>query len=215
MYTQDNRDYFHYRWNAVGAFDGVPNDGQWTASPASNAILSPTNGLAYWATAYISYFGGTRRIGRCAGARTVDDWRDDASRPEYPMDWWLDSSYGLNQFAVLDFSTRQGIPRPLRISSLQNPSTLILGQDAAEQRMDGESDTLAVWPTGPSINLHQWRVGLAPLYGGKRMEFEWFRHGQKCDTLWALGNVSPIRYTTGVGVDYRWYTGEAPQLTPR
>lgn len=207
MYTQDNADFFHNRGGAA------PNDGQWTASPASQVILPASDSKAYWATAYISYFGGTRRIGRCPGARTVDDWRDDGSRPKWPMDWWLDSSYGLNQYAVLDYKSAVG--RPLKVSALANPSTLIHSQDAAEQRMDGESDTLAVWPGGATINLNQWRVGLASLYPGKRMEFEWFRHARKCNTLWALGNVSVIPYSTGPGIDYRWYTGEEALISPR
>ena len=207
MYTQDNADFFHNRGGAA------PNDGQWTASPATQEILPPSDGRAYWATAYISYFGGTRRIGRCPGARTVDDWRDDGSRPKWPMDWWLDSSYGLNQYAVLDYKSAVG--RPLKVSALANPSTLIHSQDAAEQRMDGADDTLAVWPGGSTINLNQWRVGLASLYPGKRMEFEWFRHARKCNTLWGLGNVSVIPYSTGPGIDYRWYTGEEAQISPR
>ena len=207
MYTQDNADFFHNRGGAA------PNDGQWTASPASQVILPPSDTKAYWATAYISYFGGTRRIGRCPGARTVDDWRDDGSRPKWPMDWWLDSSYGLNQYAVLDFKSVVG--RPLKVSALANPSTLIHSQDAAEQRMDGADDTLGIWPNGPGINLNQWRNGLASLYPGKRMEFEWFRHARKCNTLWGLGNVSVIPYSTGPGIDYRWYTGEEAQISPR
>ena len=207
MYTQDNADYFHNRGGAA------PNDGQWTASPASQVILPASDGKAYWATAYISYFGGTRRIGRCPGARTVDDWRDDGSRPKWPMDWWLDSSYGLNQYAVKDY--KSSLDKPLKISTLANPSTLIYAQDAAEQRMDGAGDTLGIWPGGSSINLNQWRVVLASLYPGKRMEFEWFRHDRKCNTLWGLGNVSVIPYSTGPGIDYRWYTGEEALISPR
>ena len=209
MYLHDNNDFFHNR------FGSAPNDGQWTANPTSNDILSPTNPVAYWATAYISYFGGTKKIGRCAGARTVDDWRDDTSRPKWPMDWWLNSSYGLNQYAVLDYNSRESITRPLKISALANPSTLIYAQDAMEQRMDGAEDTLAIWPGGPTQNLQQWRVGLKPLYPNVRTELEWFRHSRKCDTLWGTGNVSPIPYTTGAGVDYRWYTGEPAQIQPR
>jgi prepilin-type N-terminal cleavage/methylation domain-containing protein len=214
MYAQDNRDFFHYRWNAALAFDGVPNDGQWTLSPASNDILPPTHQLAYWATAYIGYFGGTKRIGRCPGARNVDAWREDGRI--WPMDWWLNSSYGLNQYAVLDYKTRQGIPRALKVSSLANPSTLIFAQDAFEQRMDGGDDTLAIWPNGANINLNQWRgPQYAQYYDNRKLEYEWFRHGRKCNTLWAPGNVSVIPYTTGAGVDYRWYTGEEALISPR
>jgi hypothetical protein len=129
------------------------------------------------------------------------------------MDWWLDSSYGLNQYAVKDY--KSSLDKPLKISTLANPSTLIYAQDAAEQRMDGADDTLGIWPGGSSINLNQWRVGLSSLYPGKRMEFEWFRHARKCNTLWALGNVSVIPYSTGPGIDYRWYTGEEALISPR
>ena len=96
---------------------------KWTASPASQEILQRSDTRAYWATAYVSYFGGTRRIGRCRGARTVDDGRDDGSRPKWPMDWWLDSSHELNLCAVKDFKFNSD--KPLKISTLANPSTLI------------------------------------------------------------------------------------------
>ena len=100
---------------------------KWTASPASQEILQRSDTRAYWATAYISNFGGTRRIGRCRGARTVDDGRDDGrddgSRPKWPMDWWLDSSHELNLCAVKDFKFNSD--KPLKISTLANPSTLI------------------------------------------------------------------------------------------
>ena len=45
------------------------------------------------------------------------------------------------------------------------------------------------------------------------MEFEWFRHNRQCSTLWLPGNVSTIRYSKGV--DYRWYTGDIAQESPR
>jgi hypothetical protein len=30
-----------------------------------------------------------------------------------------------------------------------------------------------------------------------------------------LGNVSVIPYSTGPGIDYRWYTGEEALISPR
>jgi prepilin-type N-terminal cleavage/methylation domain-containing protein len=41
MYTQDNADFFHNRGGAA------PNDGQWTASPASQVILPASDSKAY------------------------------------------------------------------------------------------------------------------------------------------------------------------------
>ena len=45
MYTQDNADLFHNRGGAA------PNDGQWSASPATREVLPPSDSRAYWATA--------------------------------------------------------------------------------------------------------------------------------------------------------------------
>ena len=52
-----------------------------------------------------------------------DDGRDDDSRPKLPMDGWLDSSCGLNHYAVKDFKSNSD--KPLKISTLANLSTLI------------------------------------------------------------------------------------------
>lgn len=52
-----------------------------------------------------------------------DDGRDDDSRPKWPMDGWLNSSYGLNQYAVKDFKSNSD--KPLKISTLANLPTLI------------------------------------------------------------------------------------------
>ena len=80
--------------------------------------------------------------------------------------------------------------------------------------MDGSSDTLALWP-GQSENLTQWKYSLASYYPEQDMADEWWRHNQRCDTLWVGGNVSSIRYSfTGDTVDFRWYTGDAPVINP-
>lgn len=223
MYTHDNRDFFFHRWTAALAFDGVSNGGKWTDSPASEVLLAANDGNAYWAVAYVSYFGGTKRVGRCPSAKKVDAWWEDGYQ-NWPMEWWLNSSYGLNKYAVLDYKSQntRGGDRPLKISSSASPSTLIFAQDAAEQCMDGADDTLAIWPGGNTRNLDEWRTPggrwadqYSTKYPNPRFEYEWFRHGRKCATLWALGNVSVIKETRGPGVDYRWYTGEEPLITPR
>jgi hypothetical protein len=53
----------------------------------------------------------------------VDDGRDDGSRSKWPMDGWLDSSYGLSQYAVKDFKSNS--EKTPKISTLANLSTLI------------------------------------------------------------------------------------------
>jgi hypothetical protein len=100
----------------------------------------------------------------------------------------------------------------------------IIIQDAGEQKMDGgPSDNLAA--NGAAENLTQWKYSLAPLYPDIDWVSEWFRHGSgkpfgaSCETLWADGHASPIRFTKdcgrtpqqGGGPDFmtsiHWYTG--------
>ena len=202
-YAFDNRDYLH---NIAGE---IPNNGQWTKNPSTDVMLAPNDSLAYWGVAYATYAAQTRKLFRCPTAKHVDEWREDGLR--YPAEFWLNSSYGVNRYAVTPFSGKKG---PLKIQSLPSPSTTIYAQDAAEQRMEGPDDSLGLFPesTGRE-NLYQWKVSLASLYPGIRMEYEWFRHNKKCNTLWVLGNVSPIAYTKGC--DYRWYTGDPPLIAPR
>ncbi|MED5453655.1 MAG: hypothetical protein VX961_03910, partial [Verrucomicrobiota bacterium] len=78
---------------------------------------------------------------------------------------------------------------------------------------------------GAAENLTQWKYSLAPLYPDVDWVAEWFRHGSgkpygaSCQTLWADGHVSGIKYTKdcgksaqqGGGRDYmtniHWYSG--------
>jgi len=207
LYVQDNQDFFHYY---KGNSDEVLNNGQWTLNPRTETLLDLNNpnqrSLAYWGVPYITYFGGTKRTWRCPTAKNVDEWRETGLR--YPADFWLNSSYGINQYAILKYQ----VGRAQRLSALQSPQTTIFAQDAAEQKMEGESDSLGLFP-GARECLTQWKYDLAAYYPGKKMEFEWFRHNRQCATLWAPGNVSSIKYTK-VGVDYRWYTGDTPLSAP-
>ena len=43
-------------------------------------MLEPTDGEAYWGRGYITYFGGTKEVYRCPGARIVDEWREQGKR---------------------------------------------------------------------------------------------------------------------------------------
>ncbi len=203
MYATDFKDTFH---NIGGS---VPNNGQWTKNPKSDVILDANDPLAYWAIAYIKYFGGTRHIMRCPGAKIVDQWRENGLA--YPNEWWLDSAVGISKF-VTEPPNGSG---PRKITDFPSPQTTIFAQDSAEQRMEGSDDSLGLFP-GQTEILTQWRLGSIPaLYPGVNFLWEWYRHNKRCDTLWIPGNVSSIRFNdVKKGVDYRWYTGDVPLEQP-
>jgi prepilin-type N-terminal cleavage/methylation domain-containing protein len=217
MYADDNAENFHFYRN--GAEFAIPNNGRWFPNPSSTVPMPPNNSDAYWGVAYSSYIANARRVFRCPSARHTDEWRETGLR--FPADFWLDASYGLN-------------PRSYQVSStvmrkkdaIRNPATTIFCQDAAEQKMEGEEDSIGLFPGYRSV-LTQWigdygtsgrRGGLStdPTadYKGYAFEWEWYRH-RSCNTLWVAGHVSGIRYTSLTkGCDYRWYTTEDPREQP-
>ena len=185
----------------------IPNHGQWTANPRSSVMLAPDHGLAYWGVAYFDYVGKSRKIFRCPSARIVDEWREDGLR--YPSDFWLDSTYGMNQYITSPFGAGPS-PRPL--TAYNNPATTIIFQDSAEQKMEGADDSIGLFP-GKSRILTQWEGLGASYYDNYQFQWEWYRHRKKCVTTWLDGHVSKIRFNgLNVGIDYRYYTGDTPQL---
>jgi prepilin-type N-terminal cleavage/methylation domain-containing protein len=209
MYADDQNDVLYNSGN-------IPNNGQWTTNPRTTVLLPPNHALAYWGIAYLPYLGGIggRPVFRCPAAKTVDEWRETGLR--YPAEFWLYSSYGMNSFAGRPpnpANPRQKLEPPAvrKLSTVPSPSTMILIQDSAEQLIDGGGDdTIAFWPGDKEI-LTQWRYTLSPLYPGVSFEFEWFRHNQRCETYFLAGHVSSFKFR-GVksGIDYRYYTGDAP-----
>ncbi len=216
MYTDDNKESIFYLRDNGASPAYLPNDGQWTANPNVNTILAVTDPKAYWAVGYASYYGGvaSRQLFRCPGAKKVDEWWDDTSRPHYPHDFWLNASYGVCQYLVTA-STFEGVAEGphTKMSQFLNPTSTVFCQDSAEQRMEGGEDSPALFP-GSSEILTQW-TGLSSLYSGYNFTWEWFRHNRRCETLWVSGSVSSFRFQgMNKGVDYRWYTGAAPKETP-
>jgi prepilin-type N-terminal cleavage/methylation domain-containing protein len=218
MYADDNDEVFHHRSGAA------PNHGHWTATPNSTVMLSPNDSLAYWGLAYVRYLQGSggsnwnwqgaQTMFRCPSAKVVDEWREEGKR--FPAEYWLNSSIGINAYVVeppVPGNPASRMTGPRKISSFPSPSTTVFAQDAAEQRMDGADDTLGAFP-GRNECLTQWKYDLASLYPGRKMENEWWRHNQRCDTIWLPGNVSTIRYSKK-GYDYRWYTGDPAAESPR
>lgn len=207
IYAADNNDRLYSTANGSAS-----NAGQWTAGPRSNFILPPDDGNAYWGVAYYTYVGTPRELFRCPSSVHPDEWHD--SGLFYPTEFWLTSTYGYNGF--LDSSFGES---PKKIASFENPATMIVTQDAAEQHMEGNSDTVALFPGSTRI-LTQYIGVNAPIsygglsggfYNGYHFEDEWFRHDKRCNTLWLSGNVSKIPFTGyDSGIDYRYYTGEKP-----
>ena len=120
---------------SAGTGPGVdmPNHGQWTSNPRSTIMLAPNHSLAYWGVAYFQNLGMTREIFRCPKAKIVDEWREDGL--SYPSDFWLNSSYGINSFLTKPYNPAVQGPGPLKASSFVSPSTMIVAQDSAEQKM--------------------------------------------------------------------------------
>ena len=219
MYTDDHDDKFHHIKDSALADPYLPNDGQWTANPNSDVMLNQNHPLAYWGVAYANYLGGygARAVFRCPSAKHVDEWHDEGRN--YPADFWLNSSYGVHRYLVTPYSLRE---RPhTKLSELKNPQTTIFCQDAAEQRMEGDEDSIGLFP-GRSQILTQWigtppgSGGLSLLYNHYQFQWEWYRHNKTCNTLWMGGNVSGIRFKGyNIGSDYRWYTGDSPVENPK
>jgi prepilin-type N-terminal cleavage/methylation domain-containing protein len=210
-YATDYNDTMHHTGDGY-----TPNGGQWTADPTSTAILSPNDSRAYWGVAYHSFVGMSRELFRCPGAKIVDEWVD--SGLSYPHEFWLTSTYGLNQYLTRSYAVNTF----LKVTDIENPSTMIMTHDAAEQRMEGSFDTLALFP-GDTRILQQWIGANAPVmyggisaiyYGGYHFEEEWYRHDRRSNTLWLSGQVQKIPFTGyAAGIDYRYYTGEKPLST--
>ena len=146
----------------------------------------------------------------------VDEWREEGKR--YPHEFWLNSTYGINSYLAQPPDPRNPnnkLRGPRKISGYASPQTTILAQDSAEQRMEGPTDSIGLFPGHTEI-LTQWRYGSLPtLYPGVKFEWEWYRHNKICNILWVGGHVSPVHFNGyDRGVDYRWYTGETPVQQP-
>ena len=204
-FADDNDDQLY---TPPGSSD-IPNHGQWTSNPRSTIMLAPDHGLAYWGVAYFEHMGATREIFRCPSAKIVDEWREDGLT--YPSEFWLTSSYGINQFVVKPFDP--AVRGPLKFNAFPSPATVILAQDSAEQKMEGPDDSIGLFP-GKSEILTQWTRSLGPgYYNNYQFQWEWYRHRKKCCTLFLDSHVSRIRFNgLNRGIDYRYYTGELPLL---
>lgn len=212
QYADDhNNSFFH-----IGG--SIPNGGQWTLNPQSAPILHPRHEYAYWGIGYWNYYGGVKEIFGCPSANTVDEWRDE--NRNYPKSFWKNSTYGMANKVVNPLESSSAISGPRKLTSYKSPKTMILCQDSAEQEMEGENDTIALFP-GETQILEQW-IGNPPgsgglsrsHYDGYKFEWEWYRHNKVCNTLWVPGNVSGIEFNDYRGVDYRWYTGDEPVERP-
>ncbi len=177
MYADDNKNTFFHDGNG-----GLPNDGQWTASPRSDVLLAANNGLAYWAIGYYEYYGKNRKVFRCPASVHPDEWHDDGRF--YPSDFWENSTYGVCQYLLRNSGLDVDEPKTIKkVTNYKSPSKMIFCQDAAEQNMEGPDDSIGLFP-GSSAIFGQW-IGtgnpysfLASLYGVYHVDFEWYRHSK-------------------------------------
>jgi prepilin-type N-terminal cleavage/methylation domain-containing protein/prepilin-type processing-associated H-X9-DG protein len=213
QYASDNKDSFFYLRDSNGK-PYLPNDGQWFSSPRSAILLKADDGYAYWALGYLDYYAKSQKLFHCPDCVHPDEWHDDGRY--YPSDFWQNSTYGMCSFLMFPFTTAEA---PLKkTTTYQIPSKMIFCQDAAEQMMEGDTDSIGLFPGQQQI-LTQWIGGSAPasygglstLYGGYHFEKEYYRHNNQNQTIWVDGHVSKIKFTGfNVGIDYRHYTGIAP-----
>jgi prepilin-type N-terminal cleavage/methylation domain-containing protein len=213
LYADDNKNTYYHTGGG-----GMANDGQWTSGPQSDVLLNPTDGLAYWALGYLDYFKKNRHVFACPAAVHVDEWHDE--QRYYPVAFWRDSTYGVCQYLLLPFKSDE--PAIKKVTFYQTPSKMIFCQDAAEQKMEGPSDSLSSFSDSGGPILTQW-IGAGPANGGAysglstdyyqgyHFDNEWYRHGRGDQTVWVDGHVSRIKFTgLKVGIDYRHYTGITP-----
>ena len=210
-YAQDNRETFFCLGDSpANAY--IPNDGQWYANPRSTILLQPTDPYAYWALGYYEYYAHNPGIFHDPSCVHCDEWHDDGRY--YPSDFWKNSDYGMCDFLLFPYD-RSAEPQLKKTTWYQDPVHMIMVQDSAEQKNEGDTDTIGLFP-GQTQILTQWigqppYGGLSSLYGGYHFEREWYRHGNSCQTVWVDGHASKIRFTgLNVGIDYRHYTGIRP-----
>jgi prepilin-type N-terminal cleavage/methylation domain-containing protein/prepilin-type processing-associated H-X9-DG protein len=208
VYTDDNEDYFHFRGTRQDP--ATPNNGQWFANPRVNIQLAADHPSAYWGVAYVANMGNNRKAFRCPSAKIVDSWHDEGIT--FPTDFYLDSTIGLNGLATI--KEADGKKTPLKRSGHKLPSSLIFAQDAGEQKLEGGEDSCGLFPgyEGQGI-LTQWRTGSgeSELYGKYPFEWEWYRHGKKCNLIMIDGHAGSVSFRGFMkGSDYRFYTGEQP-----
>ena len=220
MYADDFRDTFFCNGGTSPSDPPwLPNGGQWTLNPRSSVQLTPDNDLAYWAVGYKSYFANNQNLFGCPDGTVVDQWHD--SGLYYPASYWANATYGMCDYLITPWNktgTQYGTTAkgPLKRTTYRSPTTTIFCQDSTEQKNEGTDDTLGLFP-GYTTILNQWgpEGSLQALYPGVDLLSGWWRHNKGCITLWVGGNVSRIKWVSRtVGVDYRWYTGEVPDVMP-
>lgn len=207
IYADDNRNYLFYLGTPTTA--SFPNNGQWTLNPRSTVQLDPSNDLAYWGIGYWQSMGRNKQIFRCPTANIVDEWHDNGVYFN-SHDFWLCSTFGLNGQLIQN-------NRAPKLTTYARPQATIFAQDAAEQKMEGEDDSLGLFP-GNSQVLTQWVGNNYPAslgglssqyYGGYDFTWEWYRHNRANESIMLTGSVTTFKYKSlKIGIDYRYYTGD-------
>ena len=156
----------------------------------------------YWGGLYDSYLGveikdhmfdqsvgiGDRSqlsgwdIWACPSAKLTDDYGITGRGAEGNFDYAtfcfngvFRGALGNSDSAFFKRGTNYNNPRPKRVTTINQPSKLIVFKDGFEQMIDGNGDTLN--------NLFQ---------HGSEKDAEYFRHGHSCNACFADGSVRDI-----------------------
>ena len=177
--------------------------------------------FSYWGSIYTTYLGGEVRdsdfVPAAAGGTFSDlaplpGWEQfrcpeaRAMRP-HPEGTTFDpdhlySTYGFNgvrREGKVTLFKPGGLDdaKPYRITQVSQPSKMIVFQDAFEQMLEADGDTLN--------DLSQWDSSAGPAF--KDWKREYLRHPGGCNTCWLDGHVTAIE-TAKNDDSLPWYIGE-------
>jgi prepilin-type N-terminal cleavage/methylation domain-containing protein/prepilin-type processing-associated H-X9-DG protein len=235
LYRNENKDWLYcYVSNTYADglvhYDDYNNYGLWDF-PAPNTTQRPANSVyAYWAVGYLpqlstaaanytgkdaeSAFQGIRKLWRCPSSNFMDP--DPGSGLAY-SDQTKPATYGLSWFV---WGRRGGM--------FNNPTEVIVCQDACEDTIEGNGDLLTAyqlntstagtdvtalmnslsWTKNTSYGcLYQWQNGSYSYSVGQCIS-EYFRHNNTCNCLRLDGHVDVVQKGNGMNIPFSWYSGQ-------
>ncbi|MBL8757978.1 MAG: prepilin-type N-terminal cleavage/methylation domain-containing protein [Phycisphaerae bacterium] len=234
-YCNDNKEVHHAKFQNWGArFVKINPSGP--MEPNNLRALKPyilaqeQQDYAYWGIVYDQYLGieidpawylgrmpfpvSGWQVWNCPDAKLMDPYPGSPFNPMH-----LYQTYGFNGVRDIpmpgtnrptmtwwrNLGTQGGI-RATRISSIINPSQMILMQDAFEHMLDANEDTLN--------DLRQYNADEQSDSDFFQWRREYFRHGNGCVTVWGDGHTQTIA-TPEYDASLKWYSGiNAPSNNP-
>ncbi|QOJ01514.1 MAG: DUF1559 domain-containing protein [Phycisphaeraceae bacterium] len=201
------------------AGDGVDNDYAYWGQ-----VYNPYFGVEpdeAWYTARMPWLSDTAppfpgwKAWKCPSAKLMDpyptgtNWEPDHFYQTYGFNGVRASEPGSTRPLMLWWRTvfsrvvGRNIDVPTRLSDVQNPSSLIMFQDAFEHMLDANGDTLNdLSQYNPDVDQGDPRFA--------KWQKEYFRHNSGCNTAWGDGHVRAIGKVE-LNDSLPWYTGISPR----